>query len=122
MLRKFILLSTLAGALMAADPKVVTDAKALNKAGKHAEAVTALEGALKTSPKDAAAIKSTLAESYLGLGDAAMAGELPPRQKYPTALRAYRKVLEYDKTNKKATEAIAQIEGIYKQMGRPVPQ
>ena len=122
MLRKFILLSTLAGALMAADPKIVAEAKAMNKAGKHTEAVAALEGALKTSPKDAVAIKAALAESYLAIGDGAMSGELPPRQKYPTALRAYRKTLEFDKTNKKATETIGQIEGIYKQMGRPVPQ
>jgi tetratricopeptide (TPR) repeat protein len=123
MLRKLIILSTLAGALMAADPKVVTDAKALNKAGKHTEAITALEGALKTSPKDAVAIKATLGESYLALADSIMANHrLVPREKYPPALRAYRKVLEYDKTNRKAIDTIAQIEGIYKSLGRPIPQ
>ena len=47
---------------------------------------------------------------------------LPPRMKYPQALRSYRTVLQYDKTNKKAQEGIATIEGIYKSMGRPVPQ
>jgi hypothetical protein len=47
---------------------------------------------------------------------------LPPRQKYPTALRAYREVLKHDKDNAKARKGIATIEGIYKSMGRPVPQ
>ena len=46
----------------------------------------------------------------------------PPRIRYTTALRAYRETLKYDPANKKAQENIATIEGIYKQMGRPVPQ
>lgn len=123
MIRKFLLLSTLAGALLALDPKVVTEAQAMTKAGKHTEAIALLEGALKTSPKDAVAIKAALASANLALGDATMANEqLPPRGKYPVALRAYRKVLEFDKSNKKAAQNIATIEGIYKSMGRPVPQ
>jgi tetratricopeptide (TPR) repeat protein len=123
MIRQFIFLTALAASLMAQTSKLVADAKALNKAGKHNEAITALEGALKTSPKDAAPIKATLAESYLGLGESTMNNEqLRPMQKYPAALRAFRKVLEFDKGNKKATDNIAMIEGIYKQMGRPIPQ
>lgn len=123
MLRNLLLLSALAGYLMALDPKVVTEAKAMTKAGKHAEAIAALEGAMKTSPKDAAAIKPALASSYLAMGDFNMFNEqLPPFRKYPAALRAYRKVLEYDKTNAKATANIKTIEDIYKSMGRPVPQ
>ena len=47
--------------------------------------------------------------------------ELPPRMKYPSALKAYRQVLTVDKANKKAQTNIATIEGIYKSMGRPVP-
>ena len=47
---------------------------------------------------------------------------MPPRTKYPGALKAYRQVLQYDKTNTKAQSQIATIEGIYKSMGRPVPQ
>ena len=46
----------------------------------------------------------------------------PPRVKYPGALKAYREVLKYDKTNAKAKQNIATIEGIYKSMGRPIPQ
>ena len=48
--------------------------------------------------------------------------QMPPFRKYPAALRAYRQVLTYDKTNKKAATNIKTIEDIYKSMGRPVPQ
>ena len=123
MLRKFIILSALAGSLLALEPKVVTEAQAMVKAGKHPEAIAALEGGLKTSPKDAVAIKAALGKTYLALGDFNMFNEqLPPMRKYPAALRAYRKVLDYDKTNAKATANIKTIEDIYKSMGRPVPQ
>lgn len=121
--RKFLLLTVLATSLMAFQPAVVTSARAMTKAGKHTEAIAALEGALKTSPKDATAIKAALAESYLAFGDFNMFNEqMPPFRKYPAALRSYRKVLEFDKTNRKASANIATIEGIYKSMNRPVPQ
>ncbi len=123
MFLKFLLLSSLTFAVFAADPKVVTDAKALSKAGKYEEAITALEGGLKSTPKDAPAIKKALSETYTAMGDASMYNEqLPPFRKYPAALRAYRKAVENDKTNKKAADNIATIEGIYKSMGRPIPQ
>ena len=123
MLRKFILTSALAGSLLALEPKAVTEAKTMTKAGKHPEAVAALEGALKTSPKDAVAIKAALADANMALGDFNMFNEqMPPFRKYPAALRAYRQVLMYDKANKKAAANIKTIEDIYKSMGRPVPQ
>ena len=123
MLRKFILTSALAGTLLALEPKAVIEAKAMTKAGKHPEAVAALEGALKTSPKDTVAIKAALAEANLALGDFNMFNEqMPPFRKYPAALRAYRQVLTYDKANQKAAANIKTIEDIYKSMGRPVPQ
>ena len=122
MLRKFILTSALAGSLLALEPKVVTEAKVMTKAGKHPEAVAALEGALKTSPKDTVAIKAALADANMALGDFNMFNEqMPPFRKYPAALRAYRQVLVYDKANKKAAANIKTIEDIYKSMGRPVP-
>ena len=123
MLRKFILTSAFAGTLLALERKAVIEAKAMTKAGKHPEAVAALEGALKTSPKDAVAIKAALAEANLALGDFNMFNEqMPPFRKYPAALRAYRQVLTYDKANQKAAANIKTIEDIYKSMGRPVPQ
>lgn len=105
--------------------KVIADAKAQVKAGKHDEAVTALETALKgkPAPADATKLKAALAETHLAQGDFNMYNEqMPPFRKYPAALRAYRKVLTYDANNAKAKQNIATIEGIYKQMGRPVPQ
>lgn len=124
MIRKFALASTLSLALLiAAEPKAVTEAKAKAKAGKHEEAIAQLEAAMKASPKDAPALKAGFADVYLSQGDFFMYNEqMPPFRKYPSALRSYRKVLEYDKTNAKAQKNIATIEGIYKSMGRPVPQ
>lgn len=64
-----------------------------------------------------------LAEAHVVLGNGYMYEEsLPPFQKYPAALRQFRAALKYDPDNKKAKQNIATIEGIYKSMGRPIPQ
>lgn len=111
----------MAMALWAADPAVEKARKDV-AAKKYDEAVTALEAAHKKNPKSAE-VKTALVDALLAKGDSFMYNDaVPPRVKYPTALRAYREVLKYDKTNKKATTNIATIEGIYKSMGRPVPQ
>ncbi len=111
----------LAGALLAADPVVEKARKDLADK-KFDEAITALEAAQKKNPKSAEVTKA-LADAYLAKGDSFMYNDaVPPRMKYPTALRAYRQVLVYDKANKKAQTQIATIENIYKSMGRPVPQ
>lgn len=112
-----------AALLLGQTAKVITDADAKLKAGKHDEAITALEGQLKAAPKDAAKLNPALANAHLVYGDFFMYNEqLPPFKKYPSALREYRKVLLYDKENKKAKQNIGTIEGIYKSMGRPIPQ
>lgn len=101
----------------------VEDARKQIKDGKYDEAIAGLEAALKAQPKNAAAIKAGLAEAHLAYGNFYMYNQqLPPMKKYPAALREFRKVLAYDKQNKKAQENVATIEGIYKSMGRPVPQ
>lgn len=110
-----------AGALLAAD-SIVEDAKKKIKEGKYEEAITALDAAHTKDPKSAAVTKA-LVDAHTGYGDFYMYNDkLPPFRKYPSALKEYRKALELDKDNKKAKENIATIEGIYKQMGRPVPQ
>ena len=107
--------------LMAANPKV-TEAQAKVKAGKFEEALALLDPAYKTNPKDAEITKA-LAETHLKYGDSFMYNEaLPPRQKYRPALRQYRDVLTFDPKNKDAQDKIKLIEGIYKQMGMPIPQ
>jgi tetratricopeptide (TPR) repeat protein len=112
---------TLAGALLAADP-VVEKARKEIADKKYDEAITALEAAHKKNAKSTEVTKA-LADAYLAKGDSLMNNDqLPPRMKYPSALKAYRQVLVHDKANKKAQAQIATIEGIYKSMGRPVPQ
>ena len=111
----------LAASLFAADA-AVDAAKKQMAAKKYTEAIATLEPALKAKPKSVEIAKA-LSEAYTGKGDVAMNDPaLPPRQKYPDALRAFRKAVELDKDNAKAKDSIAMIEGIYKQMGRPVPQ
>ena len=116
---KFLLSFALAGALLAVD--AVADAKKKVAEKKYDEAIAQLEAEQKAKPR--AAVTKALAEANLAKADSFMYNDsLPPRAKYPVALRAYREVLKYDKGNKKAQQGIATIEGIYKSMGRPVPQ
>lgn len=118
--RHFLLSFALSAGLFAAD-SVIQQARKNVADKKYDEAITQLEAANKGKPNPET--KKALAETYLAKGDAFMTDDsAPPRVKYPTALRAYRDVLRYDKENKKAQQGIATIEGIYKSMGRPIPQ
>ena len=95
--------------------------KELVKEKKFDEAVKVLETV--DGKTKAGTANQPLADAHLLLGNAFMYEEsLPPFRKYPSALREFRKVLSYDKENKKAKANITTIEGIYKSMGRPVPQ
>jgi tetratricopeptide (TPR) repeat protein len=117
--RNLVLLGAMALSLIAAD--VVAEAKKKIADKKYDEAITQLETAYKAKP--APEVKKLLADANLAKGDSFMYNEsLPPRMKYAPALRAYREVLKYDAANKKAKENIGTIEGIYKSMGRPIPQ
>jgi cyclophilin family peptidyl-prolyl cis-trans isomerase len=55
-------------------------------------------------------------------GDAIIAADLPPRDKYPTALRVYRQIVGVDAGNKPAQKMIKMIEDTYRAMGRPIPK
>jgi tetratricopeptide (TPR) repeat protein len=121
-MRRTLLTLALGAALALGASNPVDDAKALTKNGKYDEAVALLEQAYKEKPKSTA-IKSALIETLMAYSDSYMYNDkLPPFKKYPTALKGYRRVLEYDKNNQKAKDNVAMIEGIYKSMGRPVPQ
>ncbi len=118
-----IILTLCAAALLAvaANPKV-TQAQGLAKQGKFEEAIAILEPLHKANAKDAE-VNAALADAHLKYGDSFMYNEsLPPRQKYRPALKQYREVLVYDPNNDKAKKNIQLIEGIYKQMGMPIPQ
>ena len=122
MLGKTLILSLAAAScLLAANPKV-TEAQAKVKAGKYEEALAILDPLHKANAKDAE-VNKALAETHLKYGDSFMYNEnLPPRQKYRPALKQYREVLVYDPANKDAKSKVDLIEGIYKQMGMPIPQ
>lgn len=123
MKRRSILLGILPfTAMMAIAADAVAEAKKLTKEGKHEEAIAALEAEMKKAPKNAA-LKPALSDAHTAYGESLMFNkELPPFRKYPGALRQFRKAVEYDPKNQKAKAQIATIEGIYKSMGRPIPQ
>jgi len=121
-LRRPALLFTFAAASMFAADPAVTQARKQIAEKNYDAAITGLQAATKSNPKSAE-IKTTLVEAMLGKADSIMYNDaLPPRTKYPDALRAYRQVLTVDKDNEKAKSNINTIEGIYKSMGRPIPQ
>jgi tetratricopeptide (TPR) repeat protein len=120
MTRNILLGIALSTVLLAADATVEQARKKIADK-KYDEAIAQLETAYKSKPSGD--VKKALADAYMAKADAFMADQnSPPRVKYPTALRSYREVLKYDSNNQKAKQNIAQIEGIYKSMGRPVPQ
>lgn len=46
---------------------------------------------------------------------------LGPKDKYPHSLKLFREAAKLDPSNQDAKDNIALIEGIYKDMGRPIP-
>ena len=120
MKRNLILTFTLAAGLFAAD-STVDQAKKKVADKKYDEAISQLETAYKA--KQTPDVKKALADANMAKAEDFMYNDnVPPRVRYTTALHSYREVLKYDKDNKKAQQNIATIEGIYKQMGRPIPQ
>ena len=119
-LRTLLLPALIVSALLAADPVIESARKKLAEK-KYDEAIAELDTSYKAKPKPE--LKKALAEANLAKADSFMYDDsAPPRIRYTTALRAYRETLKYDPSNKKAQDNIATIEGIYKQMGRPIPQ
>ncbi len=119
-IRAFTMAAAFAITAIAADPVIESAHKKLAEK-KYDEAISELETNYKAKPKPE--VKKALAEANMAKADAFMYDDsAPPRVRYTTALRAYRETLKYDPQNKKAQENVATIEGIYKQMGRPIPQ
>jgi tetratricopeptide (TPR) repeat protein len=84
---------------------------------KAKELYTKAETAEKSGDKDAQI------KSYMEFANYMMfTANVPPRAKYRPALKMYRKVLALDPKNDEAIKNKAQIEEIYKMMGRDVPQ
>lgn len=73
------------------------------------------------APRDAAKRKAYI-DVTMKLGVETMTAlSMPPREKYPKALRLFREVLRVDPKNKEAAKWRDQIVDIYRSMGRPVP-
>lgn len=110
-----------AAALLAADVNV-SAARKLILDGKYKEAIESLDKQYKAHP-DSAAVKAALADAHYASGEQFLKNDqLPPREKYPNALKEYRTVLTFDKDSKRAQARIQQIEAIYQQMGRKPPE
>src|SRR2546423_1653769 len=67
-----------------------------------------------------AADKKAAADAYLARANVYWAAGQPRLYKY--ALADFRQVLKYDPDNDEAKQKIDTIEGIYKSMGRPIPE
>jgi tetratricopeptide (TPR) repeat protein len=67
-----------------------------------------------------AADKKAAAEAYVARGNVYWSAGQPRLYKY--ALADFKKVLTYDPDNAEAKEKIDTIVGIYRSMGRPVPE
>jgi tetratricopeptide (TPR) repeat protein len=104
---------TTPAAAAADDPMKV----ALEGDPKAKELYTKAESAEKAGNKDAQI------KTYMEFANYMMfTANVPPRAKYRPALKMYRKVLALDPKNDEAIKNKAQIEEIYKMMGRDVPQ
>ena len=68
-----------------------------------------------------------LKKSYVSLTlklahDTMVSPPLPPKEKYPKALRLYREVLKVEPNNEDAAKNKKMIEDIYRSMNRPIPK
>lgn len=110
-----------AGFALAAE-KPAAAAKPAAGAAKYDEAkLQALEAKLAKKPKDAK-LKQQVAEANYQVGFAMMNNpNLPPRMKYPGALKKYNRALALNPKHAAAARDKKMIEDIYKSMGRPIP-
>lgn len=83
--------------------------------------VAQLKAAYDKNPSDASAKKALADATFENAQYYMYKSTLQPNQKYPKALALYREVVKLDPANSDAHESIDMIEGIYRQMGRPIP-
>jgi tetratricopeptide (TPR) repeat protein len=88
---------------------------------KYTDDVEAAKSAYDAAPNDGN--KKKLIAAYVAFGDYMQYdSSVSPREgKYHRALVEYRHALVLDPGNQKITGEIAQIEDIYRSMGRPIP-
>jgi tetratricopeptide (TPR) repeat protein len=105
-----------------ADAGKLQHAIALVDSGYYQEGLDELSSVAKISPNDPA-LKVSLIAAHMKYGHFFMFNDtLPPKVKYPSALKQYREVLKLDPNIQEAKDNAQQIIDIYKMMGREVPE
>ncbi|HZH98683.1 MAG TPA: hypothetical protein VEX38_06900 [Fimbriimonadaceae bacterium] len=94
----------------------------LDMLAKLEKQYAAAKQAFEKKPKDAKAKKTYIVSANKFANATMVSPALPPRAKYPKALRVYREVKKVDPKNAEADKWIKEIERIYTSMGRPVPK
>jgi hypothetical protein len=110
-------------------PMGVPNPHASEKGGKENPQVTTAvnqaqkaEADLKANPTDAALRKKAALADFDAGNQMMTQSTQPPKVKYPTALRYFRRALELDPSNKEAAAGRDLIESIYKSMNLPIPK
>ena len=105
-----------------ADPAKIDEATKLIANKDFDKGIPMIDDLGKASPSDEF-VKKAQIDAHLKYANFLMYESLlPPKEKYPSALRQYRLVATIDPSNAEAKQNINLIEGIYGQMGRPIPQ
>jgi len=105
-----------------ADAEKLKQAISLVDSGSYQDGLDQLLEMAKTSPNDPA-LKISLIAAHMKFGHFYMFNDtLPPKVKYPNALKQYREVLKLDPNLQEAKDNAQQIIDIYKMMGREVPE
>jgi hypothetical protein len=105
-----------------ADPAKVDEAAKLIANKDFEKGIALIDDLGKSSPSDEL-VKKEQVDAHMKYANFLMyESTLPPKEKYPSALRQYRLVVSIDPTNSEAKENVNLIEGIYNQMGRPIPE
>jgi hypothetical protein len=88
---------------------------------KFKAAYTTAKKALTAKPKDKKVRTAFVVAADRYATAMMVESTLPPRMRYPGALRIYREVLKVDPKNSEALNNSKMIVDVYKSMGRPVP-
>jgi hypothetical protein len=127
MVRSILVLSVLCLLLVAscgekkADPSRIGEATTLVTNKDFEKGIAMLHDMGKSSPNDEV-LKKAQVDAHIKFGNYLMyESTLPPKEKYPSALRQYRIAAAIDSANAEAKQNINLIEGIYGQMDRTIP-
>lgn len=112
--------------------KYIAAVSQLNRAGQLKEMdrkiMHATYGRILETLREQEGVEEQLATAHLGYGiwlvyyGVDLTDQNSMKEIMPMALRHFRRVLELDPSSDKAQSEIAQLEGIYRSLGREVPQ